>query len=68
MLLQPARAHLRVKATDMFTGEPVKSIQARFRFDSEKSWRGGVDEHGKLLVPPDSSLEVQMGAAGHENS
>jgi hypothetical protein len=68
MLLQPARAHLRVKATDMFTGEPVKSIQAHFRFDSEKSWRGGVDEHGELLVPPDSSLEVQIGAAGYENS
>jgi hypothetical protein len=68
MLLQPARAHLRVKTTDMFTEEPVKSIQAHFRFESEKSWRGGVDEHGELLVPPDSSLEVQIGAAGYENS
>jgi hypothetical protein len=68
MLLQPARAHLRVKATDMFTREPVKSIQARFRFDSEKPWRGGVDKHEELLVPPDSSLEVEMGAAGYENS
>lgn len=68
MLLQPARAHLHAKATDMFTGEPVKSIQAHFRFDSEKSWRGGVDEHGELLVPPDSSLEVWIGAAGYENS
>jgi hypothetical protein len=67
-LLQPARAHLRVKATDMFTVEPVKSIQAHFRFDSEKSWRGGVDEHGELFVPPDSSLEVQIRAAGYENS
>jgi hypothetical protein len=68
MLLQPARARLRVKATDIFTQQPVKSIQAHFRFDSEKPWRGGVDEHGELLVPPDSSLEVQMGAAGYENS
>jgi Carboxypeptidase regulatory-like domain len=68
MILQPARAHLRVKATDMFTGEPVRSIQAHFQFDSEKPWRGGVDEHGELLVPPDSSFEVQIGAAGYENS
>lgn len=68
MLLQPARAHLRVKVTDMFTGEPVNSIRTHFRFDSGKPWRGGVDEHGELPVPSDSSLEVQIGASGYEDS
>jgi Carboxypeptidase regulatory-like domain len=68
MILHPARAHLRIKATDMLTGEPVKSVQGHFRFDSDQPWRGGLDEHEELLVPPDSNLDVQIGATGYESS
>jgi Carboxypeptidase regulatory-like domain len=67
-LLQRARAHLHVRATDMITGEPVKSVNAHFRLDSDNSWRGCIDEHGELLVPPGSDLGVQVGAAGYETS
>lgn len=61
----PARARLLVKATNLLTGEPIKSVHAQFRFDIESSWGGDVEEHGELLVPPDSSIEVQVGAAGY---
>jgi hypothetical protein len=67
-LHQAARARLHVKATNLQTGEPIPSVQARFRVQADTTWLGGIEENGELLVPPDSNLEVQIAADGYENS
>jgi hypothetical protein len=51
-LLMPARARIRVHATDALTGEAIKSAIAHFRFDTDKSWREEIYDYGDLLVPP----------------
>lgn len=68
VLLMPARAHLLVQARDALTGAQLEPVHAHFRLDTEKHWRGGVDERGELLVPPGSDLEIEAGAHGYLNS
>jgi hypothetical protein len=67
-LLMPARARIRVHATDALTGEAIKSAHAHFRFDTDKSWREEIYDYGDLLMPPGSDVEVEVGASGFENS
>jgi hypothetical protein len=67
-LRQRARARLEVKAINLLTESPIPLVEAHFRFSAEKSWRGRIDDTGELLLPPDSHLEVQVGASGYEES
>jgi hypothetical protein len=67
-LRQRARARLEVEAINLLTRAPISPVDVRFRFSAEKSWRGGTYDKGELLLPPDSHLEVQFGAAGFEDS
>jgi hypothetical protein len=67
-LRQRAPARLEVKAVNLLTGAPIPVVDAHFRFSGEKSWRGATDEKGELLLSPDTHLEVQVGAAGYEDS
>jgi hypothetical protein len=67
-LRQRARARLEVKAINVLKGAPISHVDAHFRFSGEKSWRGGTDDTGELLLPPGSHLEIQVGAAGFEDS
>jgi len=67
-LRQPPRARLHLKVTDLLTGEAVKSVASRFRFHGEWYWRGGTGEQGAFLVPPNSEIEIQIGAVGYEDS
>lgn len=64
----PARARLLVEATNLLTGEPIRSVHAQFRFDTEWSWKSDVNERGELVAPPDSAFEVRIGAAGYATS
>jgi hypothetical protein len=67
-LRQPPRARLQLNITNLLTGEAVKSVKSSFRFHDEWDWRGGKDEQGAFLVPPNSEIEVQIGAIGYEGS
>jgi hypothetical protein len=63
-----ARARLRLKVTNLLTGEPLESPQASFRFKGDLLWRSGINKDGELLVPPSSGLEIQLASAGYEHS
>ena len=67
-LRQRPPARFEVKAINLLTGVPIPLVDAHFRFNAEKSWRGGTDDRGELLLPPNSHLEVQIGATGYEDS
>jgi hypothetical protein len=66
-LRQPQRARLRFMATNALTEEFVDSVDASFRLNAKERWRGGTNEQQELLVPANSSLEVQVSARGYED-